>query len=282
MRWQELHVLVPRRIAAPLGKALMGLGALGVQEDLPPGQKPKFRQPWDTGPAPRPPRTVLLKAWFEQRPPTATLDALLDGREPSWRECAEEDWAESWKAHFQPVRLSDRLVIAPPWDAPDGALILEPGMAFGTGNHPTTLACLRAVDRYARPGQTLLDVGCGTGILALAGAKLGMTALGVDIDPDAVAEADRHAAHNRLSDRVRFATTPIAAVNGPFDLVVANLFAEVLAGMAPELLRCSAGPIALAGILAERADPVRAAFQSRPVLDDQTEEGWVSLVFGGP
>ncbi len=273
---------MPRKLAGPLGKELMALGALGVQEAHPPGFKPRYRQPWDQGPTQRPPRQVLLKAWFDQKPPPARLGTLLGSVEPSWRECAEEDWSESWKQHFGVLHVSEELVVAPPWDAPPGALVMEPGMAFGTGNHPTTLACLRAVARYARPGHRLLDVGCGTGILALAGAKLGMTAVGVDIDPEAITEARRHADRNGLAAAVSFSVTPIEQVNGSFDLVVANLFAEVLSGMAPELLSRAAGPIALAGILEERAPPVRAAFASRPILEDHTDEGWVSLVIGGP
>jgi ribosomal protein L11 methyltransferase len=190
----------------------------------------------------------------------------------------EEDWSENWKHHFRPVRISDRLVVAAPWHNVPDALVIEPGNAFGTGEHPTTRACLRAVDRHARPGATLLDVGCGSGVLALAGAKLGMRARGIDIDPDAIAAAREAAVANHLD--VQFDTTPLAEVEGRWDLVVANVYAEVLVAMAPDLLRLAAGPIALAGILAERAHLVRAAFASRPCVLDEEEEGWVSLEFG--
>ena len=281
--WHAFAVTVPRPAAAPVGRALLALGATGIQEDLPEGATPTFRQPWDRGPSPRPPRQVRLRAWFEQRPADDAVRAALAGwpsTDAAWGVEAEQDWAEDWKRHFQPVRISERLTVAAPWHAVPGALVIEPGNAFGTGEHPTTRACLRAIDAFATPGATLLDVGCGSGILALAGAKLGMAARGTDIDPDAVTAAREAAVRNGLG--VAFDTTPIAAVTGPYDLVVANLFAEVLVALAPEILRVSAGRIALAGILAERADPVRAAFAARRILEDRTEDDWVALWYEGP
>ncbi len=281
--WQAYAVTLPRPAVAAVGKGLLALGATGLQEDLPAGVTAKFRQPWDTGPMPRAPKKVRLRAWFDARPGEDAMTAVLAGwayEDEEWVVQAEEDWAEDWKRNFQPVVVSERLVVAAPWHDVPGALIIEPGNAFGTGEHPTTRACLRAVDRFARPGGTLLDVGCGSGILALAGARLGMTARGVDIDPDAVVAADTAARANKLD--VAFDTAPIEAIEGRYDLVVANLFAEVLVALAPEILRVSAGPIALAGILADRADTVRSAFAERPVLADETEEGWVSLWYGAP
>jgi len=281
--WHAYAVTLPRPAVSPVSRALLALGATGLQEDLPPGVTPKFRQPWDTGPQPRPPKKVRLRAWFDDRPSDDAVARALEGwsvEDAEWVVQAEEDWEEDWKRNFQPVVISERLTVAAPWHDVPNALMIEPGNAFGTGEHPTTRACLRAVDRFARPGETLLDVGCGSGILALAGAKLGMRARGVDIDPDAVASALDAARENRLD--VAFDTTPIDGVTGTYDLVVANLFAEVLVALAPELLRVSSGPIALAGILADRADRVREAFAARLVLDDTTEEGWVSLWYGGP
>lgn len=281
--WHAYAVTLPRPAVAAVGRGLVGLGATGLQEDLPAGVTPKYRQPWDTGPMPRAPKKVRLRAWFDARPDDAAMAGALAGwafEDPEWIVQAEEDWAEDWKRNFQPVHISERLVVAAPWHDVPGALVIEPGNAFGTGEHPTTRACLRAVDHFARPDATLLDVGCGSGVLALAGAKLGMHARGVDIDPDAVTAAIDAARTNALD--VAFDTTPIGAVEGTYDLVVANLFAEVLVALAPELLRVSNGPIALAGILADRADTVRHAFAERGVLQDLTEEGWVSLWYAGP
>lgn len=281
--WHQLEVLVPRPLAAAVGRDLVALGATGVQEDHPPGHVPRFRQPWDRGPGPRPPRRVILRAWFDERPEPERVEATLAGRAldaPTWAWLPAEDWAETWKAHFQPVRISERLVIAAPWHGVEGAVVIEPGNAFGTGEHPTTRACLRFVDRFARPGARVLDVGCGSGVLALAAARLGMDAEGIDTDPDAVRAAEEAAGANRLT--ARFSTTPLAAVRGRYDLVVANLYAEVLAALAPDLLRVAAGPIGCAGILADRAHLVKAALGRRPLVEEEVEGDWVALLFGGP
>lgn len=281
--WHTVAVLVPRPLAGAVSAALVRLGATGVQEDHPPGFTPRYRQPWDHGAVQRPPRRVLLRAWYAEPPDEAAFAAALDGRAvdaPVWGVEVEQDWAESWKAHFEPVHISERLVVAAPWHGVAGALLIEPGNAFGTGEHLTTRACLRAVDQLAVPGGALLDVGCGSGILALAGARLGMRAVGIDTDPDAVRAAEEAAALNGLS--AHFSTTPLAEITGRFDLVVANLYAEVLAALAPDLLRVADGPIACAGILADRAELVRVALGARRIRVDETEQGWTSLVFDAP
>lgn len=277
--WHVYEVRIARRQVPEVTRQLLKLGATGFQEDVLPGTQPVLRQPWDTGAPPRPPRQVILRAWFDARP-----DVELPG---AWSFQAAEDWNEGWKQHFQPIHVSPRLVIAAPWhtldaDAP-APVWIEPGNAFGTGDHVTTRACLEAVDRYATPGATLLDVGCGSGILALAGARLGMRAFGNDLDPDAVRAADEAAAHNGLD--ARFSTAGLDGLPADFpatyDLVVANLYAEVLAALAPDLLRMADGPIACAGILSDRAQLVRDALGSRPILLDVTQGDWTHLVFGG-
>lgn len=281
--WHVYAVTVPRPAIAPVSANLRRLGAIGLQEDVPEGVTVTYRQPWDKGPAPRAPKQVRLRAWFDERPSDASMDGALAGwtfADAAWDVQREEDWSENWKEHFQPVHVSERLIVAAPWHGIAGALVIEPGYAFGTGEHPTTRACLRAVDAWAVPGETLLDVGCGSGILALAGAKLGMDVYGVDIDPEAVRAADEATALNGLV--ARFDTTPIERVEATYDLVVANLFAEVLVALSGEIKRVARGRIALAGILADRADLVRAAFADRPVLQDETAEGWTSLWYGPP
>lgn len=277
--WHRLTVRLPRRERAAVGAALLALGATGLQDELPPEAPRVFRQPWDKGPRPKPFPEILLLAWFAERPPDPAVRRAVGSRDVEWAVEEEANWAESWKENFHPIHISERLVVAAPWHGVPGALLIEPGLAFGTGEHPTTRACLRAIDELATPGGRLLDVGCGSGILALAGAKLGMDVVGVDIDPDAVRAAREAAAANGLA--ARFSTTPLEEVDGEYDLVVANLFAEVLVALAPEILRVARGPISLAGILADRADTVRAAFASRAVLLDEQETDWVSLRFGG-
>jgi ribosomal protein L11 methyltransferase len=196
-----------------------------------------------------------------------------------WLVVEDEDWEQSWRRNFQPIRISQELTISPPWKAEPGDIILEPGMAFGTGEHPTTLYCLRGVARWARPGHRCLDVGCGSGVLALAAARLGMVARGTDIDPEAVRVARENAAVNRLD--VSFDDQDISQVRERYELVVANLFAEVLIRLAPELTRVSSGTLVLAGILADRADRVAAAYSAMRLIDREPDPSgdWVGFTF---
>jgi ribosomal protein L11 methyltransferase len=275
-RWFALALLLPRKEAGAAALQLVRMGATGVQEDYPPGHTPRFRQPWDKGPPPKKPRNVLLRAWFLERPSSLGVLESMALQAPTWEVQDAQDWEEGWKKNFDTLVISERLTITPPWKPVPGAVIIEPGNAFGTGDHPTTRACLRAIDRYARPGATLLDVGCGSGILALAAARLGMVAQGVDIDPDAVRAAQQAAVENGLD--VAFSTTDVADIAGPFDWVVANLYAEVLAELAPQLLRLSR-QFSFAGILADRAHLVREAFAELGKPEEELETDWVSMIY---
>ena len=284
MAWVELQLVVGRAWAEDGAALLVDEGAEGVQEDFLPGEAPPPRQPWEEGPpAPLPP-LVLLKGWWPEELFEGVLARVAAGsaawegaRPPVVVPVVEEDWANAWKAHFQPLVISPRLTVAPPWEAQPGDLVIEPGMAFGTGEHPSTRACLAAVDAYAAPGGACLDVGCGSGVLALAAAHLGMRAVGIDNDPEAVRASAENAARNGL--RVAFSETPVADVAGTFELVVANLFAEVLVSMAADLRRLTAGHLVLAGILAERAPKVEAAFAGMRLVARQPAGEWVSLVY---
>jgi ribosomal protein L11 methyltransferase len=284
MGWVELQLVVGRAWAEDGAALLVEEGAEGVQEDFLPGEAPPPRQPWDEGPPPPLPPLVLLKGWW----PDESFDGVAErvsaasaawegARPPVVVPVIEEDWANAWKAHFRPLVISPRLRVAPPWEAQPGDLVIEPGMAFGTGEHPSTRACLAAVDAYATPGGRCLDVGCGSGVLALAAAHLGMGAIGIDNDPEAVRASAENAARNGLA--VAFSETPVAEIPGRFELVVANLFAEVLVSMAPELRRLTAGHLVLAGILAERAPKVEAAFAGMRLVERQPAGEWVSLVY---
>lgn len=279
--WQELRWSLRRKDAPRALDALFGLECLGAQEDYLPGEAPPPRQPWDTGPAPVLPERVLLRAWWPEGDTGchASVDRLVAqlGGEVSWGTVAGEDWANSWRDHFTRLVLSDTLAVSPPWDAQEGDLVIEPGMAFGSGDHPTTRACLDGIVRHAREGAGCLDVGCGSGILALAAAKLGMRAVGIDIDADAVAVARENATANGLS--AEFSDTPLEAVQGTYPLVVANVYAEVLVMMAPDLARLAEEVIVLAGILADRAHTVEAALGACGwSVSERIQEGeWISL-----
>ncbi len=276
-RWHALAVTLPRAAVRAATQALAALGATGLQEDVPPGVALRFKQPWEKGRAPRPPAVVVLRAWFADRPADSAIAIAVGGRAAEWTILAEDDWEETWKVHFQPVRISDRLVVAAPWHNVPGAVIIEPGNAFGTGEHITTRACLHAIDQLATPGGRLLDVGCGSGILTLAAAKLGMHAHGIDVDADAVRAAIGAATANDLD--ATFAATPVEAITGEWDVVVANLYAEVIAAMAPQLRRLARGHLVFAGILADRVHLVHGAMRGLTLISDDRADDWASLVY---
>ena len=278
--WTELRLVVPRGQAGAASGLMWELGAVGVQEDYLPGQAPPARQPWDTGAPPPQPPDVLLRGWWEgdaaevQRSLTVRVADWLRVEPPTAHPVAADDWAESWKQGLTRV-VGGELAVSPPWLAEPGDLVIEPGMAFGTGEHPTTRRCLEGVQRRAQAGGTCLDVGCGTGVLALAAARLGMRATGIDIDPEAVRASVDNAAKNSLE--ASFSTDDLASLPGPYDLVVANVYAEVLVALAPQLRRLTGGHLVLAGILADRAERVIAALAPMQVTLRQQDDDWVCL-----
>ena len=213
------------------------------------------------------------------------------------REVDEADWAESWKEHFHVLHLGKRLVVKPSWRkhhrSGDEVIIdLDPGMAFGTGLHPTTRLCLEAIEDRADRGPLgrTLDVGCGSGILAIAAVKLGATrVLGVDIDPIAIEATDANARHNRVGKRIRAREGSVPTGEGPFDTVLANLIAGILielaAPLAAELV--PGGTLIASGIFIDREPPVREALEAAGlrVVRSWHESDWVALEassVGGP
>jgi ribosomal protein L11 methyltransferase len=194
----------------------------------------------------------------------------------------DEDWVRLSQAQFEPIRISDKLWIVPSWAmAPDPNalnLVLDPGLAFGTGSHPTTRLCLQWLERAIRGGERVLDYGCGSGILAIAALRLGAReALGVDVDPQALVAGRANAARNRVD--ARFVNTETAP-DFQADLVAANILANPLILLAPLLAgQMSKGArIALSGILEVQAEEVIAAYATWIALRvSARDEGWVLL-----
>ncbi len=251
-------------------------------------------------------------------------------RSGTWAACApvgplrvqqleEQDWADAWKQYYTIQRIGERAVVVPSWleyEAQPGDLVLrlDPGMAFGTGLHPTTQLCVAALERYARPGSQVLDLGCGSGILAITAAKLGAGAvLALDTDPIAVDATRENVARNDVADRVHvavgslgggealghwlgesFVSSPLSVVaddkprttdQGPrtFDLIVANIIARVLAVLAQDLAAALApgGVLIASGIIDEREEEVALAFAAAGLVPrERHQEGdWVALVY---
>ncbi len=208
----------------------------------------------------------------------------------------EEDWAEAWKAHFPVLRVGRRLVIRPTWRRhrrlpDDVVLALDPGMAFGTGLHPTTRLCLAALESIADDGRVdgarVLDVGCGSGIRAIAAVKLGASdALGVDTDPIAIESTLANARRNRLTRRVHARAGSLPSGERAYDVVLANLIAGVLVPLARALRDelSPGGTLVASGIFIDREAEVCTAFKAAGLhVGDRAAEGdWVALVASRP
>ena len=200
---------------------------------------------------------------------------------------SERDWNEPWKKRFIPMDVGEQLSILPPWERRGHSripLIIDPGMAFGTGHHETTKACLQIIERFSKtsPKERFLDVGTGTGILAIAASRLGFkTVVGVDIDPLAIDAAKRNAELNSLQN-VEILEGTIAGVQGAFDMIAANLMSEVLISIAPDIAaRLNYGGITiLSGMLKGQEDDVLHAMRRSGLsaIEDLVDGRWFSLV----
>jgi ribosomal protein L11 methyltransferase len=226
------------------------------------------------------------------------LGQLYPIPDPSFRRLAEADWAEAWKQHYSVLRVGKRTVIVPRWldhepepgsSAVDEVVItLDPGMAFGTGTHPTTRLCLEALERYvdARrpPAPRVLDLGTGSGVLSIAAAKQGAASvLALDIDGLAVAAARENVAENGVGEQVQVGLGSLDAARGPYDLILVNILAQVICDLVHEgladLVR-PGGTVIASGIIDEREPDVRNAFAAHGVhvVDRLVERDWVALV----
>ena len=203
----------------------------------------------------------------------------------------EEDWEHAWKEHFHVLRIGRRIVVVPTWrqhDTKDSEVVisLDPGMAFGTGHHPTTRMCLELLEKYIRCGDAVLDVGSGSGILSIASARLGAVRVdGLEIDSKAVSVARSNLQANRVSliARIFEGTLPhsdVAVDN--YDLVVANISAKVISEMAGHLIKAAkpGGMLILSGVLADHAYEVAGTVEGAGaiLLSSQTVEDWASLI----
>ncbi|MBZ0154597.1 MAG: 50S ribosomal protein L11 methyltransferase [Alphaproteobacteria bacterium] len=200
---------------------------------------------------------------------------------------SERDWNESWKKKFEPILVGENLSVVPPWDTSDTGrmtLIIDPGMAFGTGHHETTKNCLALIERLAGEVNrgAFLDVGTGTGILAIAASKLGFEqVVGVDIDPLALSAAHRNIASNRLVN-IQIREGSLSSAEGLFDMIAANILKEVLLGMAPGIAARlkRPGTALLSGMLTGQEDEVIAAVEREGLrCREKIVDGrWVSLI----
>lgn len=287
MPWLQIRLAITPDQASVLEDQLLELGAVSVTfmdaEDQP------IFEP-DLGTTPLWSHTHLL-ALFEDGTDgdavLAHLSLLRGGELPEHQveRIEDQDWERSWMDNFHPMRFGRRLWIVPSWHQapePDAVnLLLDPGLAFGTGTHPTTALCLEWLDGQDLNDCTVLDFGCGSGILAIAALLLGAPrAVGTDIDPQALEASRDNAARNGI-DPARFPVyLPADLPPQAADVVVANILAGPLVQLAPTITAQVApgGRLALSGILAEQAEEVRAAYAGAFELDPTAEkDGWVRI-----
>ena len=292
MSFRELVVEIAREHAEALSDALLDLGALSVSvEDADadtPDEQPLFGEPGMT-----PERSAWQRSRVVALLPgehdaalllaaAANQLALAEVPGHTVREVEDQDWVRLTQSQFEPISIGQRIWVVPSWHAaPDpDALVLEldPGLAFGTGSHPTTRLCMEWLEQHVSRGASLLDYGCGSGILAILAEKCGASPVtGIDIDPQAVESARQNSQRNHAE--VTYGL-PDSLAAGEFDIVVANILSNPLKLMAAML--CArvrpGGRLALSGILARQADEVAAAYQPWiPMSVWREHEGWVCL-----
>jgi ribosomal protein L11 methyltransferase len=289
MGWLSLSFEIGADGVEAVSEALLEAGALAVDvEDAQAGAEDEEPVYAEGGAAARPWRRNVVRALLAADADpggilgTACARAGLAPAAFRVEAVAERDWVRETQAQFAPIAISPRLWIVPSWHAPPVAdavnVVLDPGIAFGTGSHPTTRMCLRWLERTIAGRESVIDYGCGSGILAIAAVKLGAARVaGIDIDAQALLAARANAIQNRVEIEFRAAAD---RAGEQADIVVANILAHPLLVLAPLLagLTARGGRIALAGILAPQADELIAAYREWfEIGRESEEEGWVLL-----
>ena len=300
MKWLELSVKAPGEYVEPFSHIFHKYGSGGVVLE----QEVDFNP--DEGETPPPEDWITLRTYIPLSPSTQAQRQKIDLAVrlvskvfplPPLQERVMEasEWMDGWKRHFHPLRIGKRTVVRPPWEnyqSLEGEVVIQidPGMAFGTGHHPTTRMCLEEVERLVEPDMRVLDVGTGSGVLAILAAGLGASrVLAMDLDPDAIKDARRNIRINGMTGRVQVlqGTLPNDKVEpGTNDLVVANISALAIFQLAHELVKAtrSGGRIIASGFLEEKRHEVEEALYKAGAQPGgaKSDGDWVTLVASSP
>ncbi|WP_126427757.1 50S ribosomal protein L11 methyltransferase [Brevibacillus marinus] len=308
MIWSEITIHTTAEAVEAVSNILYEAGANGVVIEDP----EVLHREWDTSlgeiyqlsPDDFPQEGVYVKAYL---PVTSHLgdtveeikerlnQLLLYGLDPgkgtvTVAEVKEDEWASAWKKYYKPVTISERITIAPVWEdyqpkhADEIVIELDPGMAFGTGTHPTTVLCIRALEKYVRPGDRVYDVGTGSGILSIAAAKLGAREiLALDLDEVAVRSAQSNVKINKESGKITVKKNNLLDnVEGPAELVVANILAEVIVRFTGDVARVlvPGGLFIASGIITAREADVKQALREAKleVIETSYIDDWVAII----
>lgn len=285
-QWLEVSVTVDNEAAEAVAEVLSRYAHRGVVIEAGP-------EGWEAGP-------VVVRAYLPADEDLLTkkrrveealwhLGQILPISAPTFRPVIEQDWAEAWKKHLRVLRIGQHIVIRPSWldytlQADDVVIQLDPGMAFGTGLHPTTQMCLEALEKLTQPGVQVLDLGTGSGILAIAAAKLGaVRVLAVDNDPVAIKAARENVRLNHVQEIVSVVQGSLGDVGDSYDLVTINILARVIVEMAEKGLAVRVRPrgkVIAAGIIVDQEPEVVAAMEREGLtLTERRQDGdWIGLI----
>lgn len=281
--WHAIELEIARVAETPAASQLWAAGTIGIEvsEDSP--------------------EVITLRAYFDLAPDVEKLRAqivralrLCDLPEAALRDLksltvADQDWLAEWKKGYEPIAIGERLLITPSWkrdEAQAGERIMiqiDPGMAFGTGTHETTRGCLELLEKYWH-GGALLDVGTGTGILAMAAFKLvpGSRVVGIDIDPEAIAVAEENAEINGVAGDIELEVNKLSSFHGQeFDLVLANLTADVIVPLASDFAQVikPQGTLIVSGILREQEEEVHLTLSQQrfEIIETKPDHEWITM-----
>lgn len=287
MPWLQLRLAITPEQAEPMEDLLLWLGAMSVTY-MDAEDQPIFEP--ELGTTPLWSHTHLLalfEADTDQQALFDNLKLMWDAELPAYQveNIADQNWERNWMEHFHPMRFGERLWIVPSWHkAPDPEavnVLLDPGVAFGTGTHPTTALCLEWLDQQSLDGKQVIDFGCGSGILSIAALLLGAEQVrGTDIDIQALQSSRENARRNQINEQQFPLYLPEVMPDTPADVVMANILAGPLVDLAPQLTRLvkPGGRIALSGILADQTEEVVAAYRDAFDLDPVADkEDWIRI-----
>ncbi|QDX93268.1 50S ribosomal protein L11 methyltransferase [Brevibacillus laterosporus] len=308
MNWSEVSIHTTAEAVEAVSSILYEAGAGGVviedPEILSREWSTPFGEIYHLSPDDFPTDGVIVKAYFPvnsylgetvEEIKTQVNELLTFGLDVgkgtvTMTEVHEDDWATAWKKYYKPVAISDHITITPIWEnyqpKREGELIIEmdPGMAFGTGTHPTTVLCIRAIERYLKEGDRVYDVGTGTGILSIAAAKLGAASLtAMDLDEIAVRSAQENCSINKVDDKVLVRQNNLLdGITEKVEVVVANILAEVIIRFTDDVHRVLLpdGTFIASGIIGAREDDVKQALAASnlEVIETVYMEDWVAIV----
>lgn len=306
MKWTEIKIRATAETEDLISNILYDVGATGLSIDDPAEilQLSKSKKDWDFIDASLldiSSEEILIKAYFSE---SEDIEKKVKEIEKNIKDIAilnienhristtkvdENDWAESWKKYYKPIRIGRRILIMPSWEEDvslenDIVIELDPGMAFGTGTHETTMMCTEALEDYVKPYSTVYDIGTGSGILGIVAAKLGATkVLGVDLDPVCVKVANENIEMNNVEDVVEIKNGDLLeVVEGKADIIVSNIIAEIIAGMTPDLKNYlnRGGIFITSGIIIEKISLVEKALIENgfKILEIKKLNSWACII----